>query len=265
MTTYRACADSDLPALQHIWLTSFEEREDAAALFFQRNRSTFHAYACEKDGALVSALYLIDCALCGEKAHYLCGAATLPAYRGRGIMSDLISYALADAAKRGDRYSVLLPANDPLYGFYAKCGYLPSCAKKCAIFSAETDRKPCGGAPDLQALQANAGNKALLWRKEYICFAAEYYGCYGAQTAQSADAFAVFEPDGGFAEVIVALYNEIEELKALLRAEGIRSFHLTAAADSPLFEGTLTKPFGMIRPLDVDTAPENVWIGITLQ
>ena len=266
MTTYRACADADLPALERIWLTCFEEREDAAALFFQRSRATFRAYACEEDGALVSALYLIDCTLVGEKAHYLCGAATLPQYRGHGRMSALIGYALADAAKCGDRCSVLLPASESLYGFYAKCGYLPSCAMKSAVIGVDTDRKPCGGAPDLLALQAKyADKKALVWREDHLRFAADYYGCYGARTAQSANAFVVFEPDGDFAEVIFALTGDIEELKALLKAEGIRSFRLTAAAESPLFKGTVIKPFGMIRPLCGDPVPEDVFIGITLQ
>ncbi|MBQ3264929.1 MAG: GNAT family N-acetyltransferase [Ruminococcus sp.] len=266
MTVYRACDERDLPVLKSIWLSCFEEREDAAELFFQRNKAVFHAYACEADGELVSALYLLDCSLGGKSAHYLCGAATLPAYRGRGLMSALIRFALQDAARRGDHYSLLLPASETLYGFYAGFGYLPSCAVKSAVFDTDTDRQPCGGSPDLTALQAVcSGGKSLLWDSDMIRFAADYYGCYGAVTVQSADAFAICQRYGRFTDVYYAVFRKLDDLKALLKAEGIGSFHLTAAKDCPLFDGEIVTPCGMILPLRGGGAPEDVYIGITLQ
>ena len=42
---------------------------------------------------------------------------------GFGIMAALIGHALKDAADRGDRYSLLLPADEPLYRYYARFGY----------------------------------------------------------------------------------------------------------------------------------------------
>ena len=218
MNVYRACTDRDLPALQAIWLTCFDEREDAAELFLRRNLLTCHAYGCETDSDLVAAVYLIDCTLGGAKAHYLCGAATLPAYRNRGIMAALIGHALKDAADRGDRYSLLQASSD----------------------------------------------SALIWEEAYLRFAAEYYGCYGAQTSQSADAFAIWEADKESAEVIFAVYRDVDALKALLRHHHIRRFSLSAAADSPL-QGEVTKPYGMILPLNGDETPDNAFIGVTLQ
>lgn len=266
MTAYRPCTDRDLPDLKRLWLSCFEEREDAAALFFQDVFPTCHAYACEADGRPVSALYLIDCFSGGERAHYLCGAATLPPYRGRGMMSSLITYALQDAARRGDRYSLLYPASERLYGFYERLGYLPSCAAESAVLSTETDRKPRGGCADLQTLQAAcADDRSLIWRPDLIRFAASYYGCYGAETAQDADAFAIFQRDGDLAEVIYTVYRELDALKALLQAKKLRRFRMTAPAKSPLPGGELIKPSGMIRSLCGKKPPENVFIGITLQ
>ena len=265
MTAYRVCTRRDLPQLKGVWLSCFEEREDAAELFFEENASTFHAYACEEDGKIVSALYLIDCTLNSAPAHYLCGAATLPDHRRRGIMAGLITYALEDAKRRGDRYSLLFPASGSLYGFYAKFGYLPTCAEKTAELDTVTERQCCGGSPDLQELQGKHIKDRLIWADGFIRFAADYYACYGAKTAQSADAFAICESDGGFAEVIYALYREIDDLKALLGANGISRFRLTAPANSPQIDGGITKPSGMILPLSGDAPPENVFIGITLQ
>ena len=265
MSVFRACIDRDLPALKAIWLSCFDELEEAADLFFQQNRSTCHAYACEEDGRLVCALYLIDGTLGGVKAHYLCGAATLPAYRDRGFMGELIAYALKDAKERGDRFSLLYPASESLYGYYARFGYQPSCAIKSAVFHTDTNRKVCEGLPDLQELQeAYSDNETLMWDSSFIRFAADYYGFYGAKTVQSTNVFAFFQPEGDFAEVYYAIFRDIEELKALFRLEGVKSFRLSASADNPLFEGEITKPSGMILPLCGEQPRENVYIGITL-
>lgn len=263
MTAYRVAADRDILQLKKLWLSCFEEREDAVGLFFQQN--FYHAYVCEADGRIVSALYLIDCTLNGDRAHYLCGAATLPAYRSKGFMSALIRCALQDARRRGDRFSLLYPASDALYGFYAGFGYQPTSAQKSAILSADTDRMVIGGLPDLQTLQTGCFQKDFLfWGSDYIRFAASYYGCYGAKTAHSENAFAIFEPDGDFAEVYYALYREPQDLKALMKTESIERFRLAAPADSELFDGEIIRPHGMILPLDGGQAPENVYIGITL-
>ena len=265
MTYCRSSTCGDLPGLKKLWLSCFDERPDAAELFFSRNKNAFHAYVCESDGTLVSALYLIGCILNGSRAHYLCGAATLPEYRGRGLMSELIAFALRDAEKRGDRYSLLLPANESLYGYYARFGYLPTCAVKSAVISTDTDRESLGGSPNLQALQASCNGNSLIWEDAFIRFAALYYGCYGASAAQSANAFAIFQPDGDFAEMIYAVYQSTDDLKALMLDEGVKSFRLTGAADDPRFDGELSKPFGMLRPLCGDPPPENAYIGITMQ
>lgn len=266
MNVYRACTIHDLPALKTIWLSCFDEREDAAELFLRRNLATCHVYACETDGDLVAALYLIGCVLGGKRAHYLCGAATLPAYRGRGIMSALIAYALKDASKCGDRYSLLLPAEESLYRYYARFGYRPTCAMKHAVLTTDTDRTVRGGTLKLMELQAaSVASSCLIWEEAFIRFTADYYGCYGARTVQSADAFAIYQPDGDKVEVIYALYRDIDALKALLRAENIRCFSLTGAADDASFKGSVKRPYGLILPLDRETDPDNVFIGITLQ
>lgn len=266
MTAYRSGTDRDIPALKKIWLSCFEEREDAAELFFERNKASLHAYVCESDGRLVSALYLIDCTLSGDRAHYLCGAATLPEYRGQGIMSALIAFALADAKRRGDRYSLLFPASDTLYDFYARFGYRTACMVKSVIREIDTDRKACGSSPDLYALQKEcAKGNSLIWEEDFIRFAASYYGCYGAKTVRSADAFAIFEPCGDYAEVYYAIYKDTEALKALLSAAGIRCFRMAIPTNDPLSGEEAKTPFGMIVPLYGDTVPDNVYIGITLQ
>lgn len=54
---------------------------------------------------------------------YLSGVCTLPEYRNRGIMGRLLGEALALMRQRGVALSVLIPAEEWLYGYYARYGY----------------------------------------------------------------------------------------------------------------------------------------------
>ena len=261
---YRQMNARDLPALTELWLTCFDESREAVELFFKRNLSDTHGYLAEHENQIVAALYLIDCTLCGKKAHYLCGAATLPAYRGKGIMSALVEFALDDAKKRGDSFSALLPADDGLYNFYARLGYVPIGSAACVSLNAEKG-EVTKGEPDFERLQtACYHDNFLLWNKEYIAFAEKYYSCYGTRVFKSRNALAFCEQDGEDAGVFYAVYNDIKELKTLLYQNGIRQFRLTGGGENPLFQGAEPKRCGMLRVLDGSPAPEHFYIGITL-
>lgn len=263
MIDYRTVNPTDVPALLRLWLNCFDEQEKAAKLFFERNLSYTHAYLAADGATVVAAVYLISCTLCGKPAHYLCGAATKPSHRGRGVMSSLIEYALKDAARRGDCYSVLLPANDGLYRFYARLGYQPCCTS-AALKLESIPGKPVPGAPDLHQLQRCNEDKFLLWNNNFISFAREYYACYGAKSAESKNAFALFEQNGDSADVFYAIYNDIKELKMLMNQHGVRRFTLTGSAQNPLFRDCAAQTRGMLRPLCGSVVLDNVYIGITL-
>ena len=265
MIDYRKVCAQDVKKLKKLWLSCFSEREEAAESFFKRNIDTCHGYCACDDNKIIAALYLIDCALCGRKAHYLCGAATLPDYRKKGVMSELIEFALADAAERGDSYSALLPANEKLYGYYAARGYVPCGASCTAVFSCEEQGVFSSGKPDIEKLQAECfKDKFLLWNKDYIDFAAEYYACYGVEPVKSANAFALYERKGDFADVFYAAFNDLKELKSLLYAQGVRRFSLTGSPANPLFDKSKPEKRGMLRPLDDSELPGAFYIGITL-
>lgn len=265
MTDYRKASAEDVPDLKKLWLKCFSEREEAAELFFKRNSASYHGYCACNGTELVSALYLIDCTLCGKQAHYLCGAATLPKYRGKGVMSELIRFALADGEARGDCYSALLPATEKLYGYYAARGYEP-CGVSCtAKFDCEVPGCFSVHEPDIEKLQIDCfTDKFLLWNKNYMDFASEYYACYGIDTAKSGGVFALYEQKDDYADVIYAAFNDIKELKMVLYDKGIRHFRLTGSPDQPIMKNRKTEKSGMLRALNGSAMPEDFYIGITL-
>lgn len=265
MINYRFMLPNDVDKLKSLWLSCFHEKEEATELFFDRNISYMHGYLAADGDIIVSAVYLIDCKLCGKPAHYLCGAATMPEYRNRGIMTELIEFALADAEKRGDCYSVLLPADKGLYDFYAKLGYYEGCASCRREFNCDSAIAfTYSEEPDYQTLQNCNVNKFLLWNNDYIKFAEEYYACYGVKAAKSKNAFALFEQKGDTAEVFYAIYNSISELKILFSSKGIKHFWLTGSASNPIFGNVEPKRCGMIKPLNGCNALNDVYIGISL-
>lgn len=74
-------------------------------------------------------LFMVPCEMnvngINVKGHYIYGACTSPQYRHRGLMHSLIEFANGQAKKRGDKFSVLLPANLGLYELYSEMGYRP--------------------------------------------------------------------------------------------------------------------------------------------
>ena len=268
MVSFSVTEKNDISDLKALWLGCFDEDEKAADLFFDRIMSFTYAFKATENGALIAAVYLVDCTINGKRAHYLCGAATHPDYRGRGVMSGLISFALEDAKRRGDKLSVLFPANEGLYRFYGRLGYLAKCtARTRRITRADLSgaEKPVFGTPDTDRLQRSTfENNFLFWNKDYISFASEYYGVYGVKTVRSENALAVYSLEDSTATVIYSIYNDIKELKNLLSTIGADTYLITGTGANPLLAGEKRVICGMLRPLTNENPPEDVFIGLTL-
>ena len=278
----RKAEAGDIIELKNLWMSCFDDSEKATELFFERNKNTYHAYAAILDGKIVSALYLIDCRLGEENAHYLCGAATLPEYRKRGIMGELIEYSLNDAKSRGDRFSVLLPANVGLYRYYSALGYRTSCAVSVARITREQlsgiehqmlDSPSAGRSRptptkilELENIQSGfKKDNFLYWNNNYIRFAIDYYACYGVKTVFSKNALAVFEEENGVCNVFYTIYNDLKELKILLlnntKAE---HFDIIGKCGEEFFYNSKKEKYGMARALSSKPLPNDIYIGITL-
>ena len=257
---------NDIPQLKALWISVFEEEKTAVDCFFDCNKNDFAMYCVKDSSKIVSALYLLPTLLNGQKAHYLCGAATLKEYRSNGIMGRLIEYALSDAHKNGDKYSLLLPANENLYHYYSKFGYTQDCsANRITLTRAQmkTDAiaKVCAEI-DYEKIQKNCyKSNFLLWNNKFIEFAKNYYGFYGVKFVCSENSFALVSEDDGYADVFYSIYSDFEELNSLLLA----NFTSEKFVFTGKFENAKTEKYGMIKPLDENVEVLNdVYIGLTL-
>lgn len=258
---------NDVTQLKKLWLECFDDTEEATDLFFNKNQSMMRAFCAKDDNKIVSALYLIDTALNGRKAHYLCGASTKPDYRKRGIMAGLIDFALEAARQDGDKFSTLMPANLSLYDYYAGFGYKAECSVTKRMYSRNELLTYCDCSSEYnfkfeQLQTVSFQNNFLLWNNEYGDFAREYYSLYGAGVINTNDCFAIFEESNGCAEVFYAVSaDEAVLARRLLENSNAERFIIVGKVN----EGLNKEKYGMIKSLDNNMKiPNDVFIGITL-
>ena len=132
-----------------LWREAFGDEEAYIRCFLSRHDGAA-ALTESENGALISALYLLDGAIqTGDEAHkafYLFAAATFKKHRGQGYMARLLQKAKEYAFNNGAQYIALVPASPALFDYYARFGYQTAFyartvrADAAAAFDQTTDR-----------------------------------------------------------------------------------------------------------------------------
>lgn len=267
MIEFFRAEENDIEQLKTLWFLCFDDTKEAVDLFFDENACRMRAYCARDNETVVSALYLLDADLNGQKAHYLCGASTRSDYRKKGIMGRLIDFALESAMQDGDRFSVLMPANLELYGYYSKFGYKAECFAEKRIYLRDEllSFDDCRSEEDydFEAMQKiSFKDNFLLWNNDFKRFACYYYKLYGTNVICTNNCFALFEENSDCAEVFYAVYSNRSVLaKNLLKKSNAQQFVVWGKAKDKFNK----ERYGMIKSLDNNMKiPENVFIGITL-
>ncbi len=109
---------SDIPALKTIWHNVFGDDLADIDRFFQTLYANKNTLIWKDSDKLVSMLYMLPY----EHNVYLYALATLPEYRGCGIMKKLINEACQRAAKQGAKGVFLIPA-EGMETYYERFGF----------------------------------------------------------------------------------------------------------------------------------------------
>lgn len=221
------------------------------------------------------------------QAHYIYAAATLPEYRSHGHMARLLDAAALEGKRRGDRYSIVLPANPGLYRFYEKAGYKRGYSASFLDMAAEELQKVAAKPgwrqlPDFRALNqlrtemVSHWGKSVLWSDAAFANAVGFYQIYGGrllcvrEAGQWAYAFCRMK-DAATCEVteLMAMPSTLSKLTATLLQELPASRYLfRLPLESALFENTgSVQEFGMWKVLDEagDTqAADGSYLGLPL-
>lgn len=112
-----------------LWKLCFNDSDEFTDLYFNMRYKDEINRIVRKDGKIVSALQMIPypMAFCGEviPTAYISGACTHPDYRGHGVMGRLLAETHRHMFQDGVLLSSLIPAEEWLYGYYARSGYAP--------------------------------------------------------------------------------------------------------------------------------------------
>lgn len=113
--------------VRSMWKICFEDTEEYMDLYFSRQYKNENTLIYWMDNRAVASLQMLPYSirLYGEVIpfYYLAGLCTLPEYRNKGYMGKLIRESFSIMKERGIALSILVPAEDWLFGYYEKYGF----------------------------------------------------------------------------------------------------------------------------------------------
>lgn len=118
---------NDISALKSMWKDIFGDTEEYIELFFSRVVALENILVVKNNENVLAMVFYPEyiCKLGGRqtKCGYICGAATLPQFRGQGIMGKLLREAVEDMKNKGYGACVLIPAGKSLFEYYGRFGF----------------------------------------------------------------------------------------------------------------------------------------------
>lgn len=115
------------PLVRQMWKICFGDSEKFMDIYFSRKYRNENTLVYFEEGIPVASLQMLPYTITfyGETIPfaYLAGLCTLPEHRKKGYMAQLIHQAHTIIMDRQIPLSILIPAEEWLYGFYEKYGY----------------------------------------------------------------------------------------------------------------------------------------------
>lgn len=208
-------------------------------LFFSRGYSPDRCFLAA-EANILAAMHWFDCDLNGKKAAYVYGIAAFEAHRGRGIGSRLIRAGLEFLKAQGYDVILLVPAEESLFGYYARFGF--------AAVSTIREETVTAGTP-LPVRKLTISEYAELRRKylpengvlqegpalELLDGYADFYAADHALCAVSGRLVWELLGDENYAPGILGALDIAE---ATVRAPGgVRPFAMGIGCDAPVYFG----------------------------
>ncbi len=251
----RFARKDDFARIQILWEAVFGDSPDNIDAFLSAHFSVDAGLLFLEGGALCGMLWMLPLTLISGNmeypARYVYAVATDPAFRGRGIATDLIERAHDVMAACGEAASLLVPASESLFGYYAKRGYRTAFsidvaefgASALESFPADGTSGPCAPRAFAQIRDAAFSGSSLYARWDEGAVA---YACAGMSLTRLARGdgvgCALWEQDGDGVLVreLALLGMRVSDAMAILhRTVGASSYRVRLPGGD--------MPFGMIK------------------
>ncbi|HNX21822.1 MAG TPA: GNAT family N-acetyltransferase [Bacteroidales bacterium] len=112
----------DIPKLRQIMKIVFGDNDLFLDRFFQYKYKN-NALVYEINNEIVSIAFLLDSLMENKPISYIYGCGTLPQYRGKGFMNEILSYAYQIRNEQNFVGLCLVPASDSLFHYYRSQGF----------------------------------------------------------------------------------------------------------------------------------------------
>ncbi len=113
--------------VMQLWKDVFNDPDEFIDLYFSRVYKSEYNVCCQIGGRVVAALQTLPYTMLYHgreiKTVYVSGVSTLPECRKQDIGNNLMTQAHFSVYFREAVFATLIPAEEWLYGWYAKCGY----------------------------------------------------------------------------------------------------------------------------------------------
>lgn len=247
----------DLDGLKELWKTAFgDEYEFTDILVKNGFLMPEGVFSIKDEDKTVSALNAVNYpfGFFGKtELTYICSAATLPEYRGKGLMSDLIRDTLKKLSCQGKIFAALIPMRKSLFDYYAKFGFSP-------VFGISKDSPSAfdttGNDSAFEAYTAKYAARNLCCFKDKKRFfgAADEYGYEdGLLLTGKSVAFSAWDNDA----VVVREYAGMT-FGELINGIKNRFPGRNITVENPPEAGKSFIPNGMCRLLDVNAAVKRI-------
>ncbi len=116
------------PLVQSMWKTVFGDKDEYIDLIFTQKYQDENTLIYFDEGKAAASLQMFPYTIrfYGRPVtfYYLAGLCTLPEYRNKGYMGQLIAESFKVMQTRNIPLTILVPAEDWLFGYYEKYGYV---------------------------------------------------------------------------------------------------------------------------------------------
>ena len=132
-------ATSDVPHLKRLWKEAFGDTDEFIDGFFSLGFSPDRSLALYCEDEIASVIYWFDCEFKNKKVAYVYGVATRKCERGKGYSTLLMKRAHEMLYEDGYVGVILVPADEGLFRFYERIGYLNCCLIDEKLHTASAD------------------------------------------------------------------------------------------------------------------------------
>lgn len=123
MANHRKAKEEDRAALAALWNAAFGDEQPYIDFVFHRFAGLEHTWVAEENGEVIASVCAVPVRIKKMSGVYIYGVNTRADLRGRGVMKALLETVHREEKKEGSLFAVLVPADRPLFDYYAALGY----------------------------------------------------------------------------------------------------------------------------------------------